>query len=100
MPGLYKLDPVTKKVTPLLNNYFGQFFNSPDDLAVDPTTGDIFFADPWFGFGLGFTDKVPVLGQHAYRFRPSTGAVGIIDADITSPNGIAISPDGKTLSHH
>lgn len=45
-PGLYKLDPVARTVEILLNNYFGQNFNSPDDLVVEPTTGDIFFTDP------------------------------------------------------
>ncbi|KAH8881409.1 gluconolactonase [Thozetella sp. PMI_491] len=97
VPGLYALNPETREVKPILNNYFGQLFNSPDDLTVDPQTGDIFFTDPWFGWALGLTDAVPVLRQNTYRFRPSTGAVSIIDTGIAQPNGIALSPDGKTL---
>jgi sugar lactone lactonase YvrE len=97
VPGIYALDPVTREVQPLLNNYFGQLFNSPDDLIIDPDTGDIFFTDPVFGFALGLTDVAPVLDQATYRFRPSTGAVGIVEAEIVTPNGIAMSPDGKTV---
>ena len=35
VPGIYKLDPATGKVTTLLNNYFGTQFNSPNDLIID-----------------------------------------------------------------
>lgn len=44
-PGIYALDPITMESRPLLNNYYGAKFNSPDDLVVD-TNGDIFFTDP------------------------------------------------------
>lgn len=30
----------------LINNYFGYYFNTIDDLAVHPQTGDIWFTDP------------------------------------------------------
>ncbi|KAL1851988.1 hypothetical protein VTK73DRAFT_9327 [Phialemonium thermophilum] len=100
VPGLYVLDPASRRVAPLLNNYFGQQFNSPDDLAVDPTNGDVFFTDPDFGFALGLLDasSLPVLRQNTYRFRPSTGAVSVVESsDVAVPNGIAISPDARTL---
>ena len=96
-PGIYALDPLTREAKPILNNYFGQAFNSPDDLAIDPDTGDIFFTDPFYGFALNFTTALPVLKAQTYRFRPSTGAVSVVEADIACPNGVAISPDGRTL---
>jgi hypothetical protein len=96
-PGIYALNPETRKAEPILNNYFGHAFNSPDDLAVDPDTGDIFFTDPSYGFALNYTSALPVLKAQTYRFRPSTGAVSVVEADIALPNGIAISPDAKTL---
>jgi sugar lactone lactonase YvrE len=43
-PGIYTLNPVTGRSTPILNNYFGYFFNGCDDLAVD-SQGDIWFTD-------------------------------------------------------
>jgi len=48
--GIRTLDPHTNKTTTLLNNYFGFYFNTVDDLFVDDT-GAIWFTDPqysWF----------------------------------------------------
>ncbi|KAL1607842.1 hypothetical protein SLS60_002780 [Paraconiothyrium brasiliense] len=95
-PGIYTLDPITRKTKAILNNYFGQRFNSPDDLVID-SSGDIFFTDPWYGSKLNVTQDAPVLHQQTYRFRPSTGAVNIVEASIGIPNGIALSPDERTL---
>lgn len=44
--SLRTLDPETNKTTSLVNNYFGYYFNTIDDLAVHPKTGDIWFTDP------------------------------------------------------
>lgn len=34
----------------IVNNYHGRRFNSPNDLAVHPTSGAIFFTDPLYGY--------------------------------------------------
>jgi len=39
-PGIYMLDPYSGNVTTLLNNYYGQLLNSPNDLFID-SRGDI-----------------------------------------------------------
>ena len=44
-PGLRTLDPATNKTATILNNYFGNYFNTVDDLFVHPN-GDIWFTDP------------------------------------------------------
>lgn len=95
-PGIYALDPVSRTVEPILNNYYGQLFNGPDDLTI-ASNGDIFFTDPWYGFALNLTQAPPVLHQQTYRFRPSTGAASVVEASIGVPNGIALSPDEATL---
>jgi gluconolactonase len=94
-PGIYELDPSTGKVTTLLNNYFGQAFNSPNDLWLD-SQGDIWFTDSWYGYAINVT-VYPVLRPATYRFRPSTGRVSIVEDTIAQPNGIGMSPDGKTM---
>lgn len=44
--GIRTLDPETNKTVSLINNYYGFYFNTVDDLVVHPRTGDIFFTDP------------------------------------------------------
>lgn len=48
----------------------------------------------WFN---ALTDTAPQLATATYRFRPCTGAVNIVEDSIVQPNGIAISPDEKTI---
>jgi len=43
--GIRTLDPATNKTTTLLNNYFGGYFNTVDDLFVH-SNGDVWFTDP------------------------------------------------------
>ena len=43
-PGIYTLNTTSGKSTCLLNNYYGYYFNSVDDLDLSPS-GDIWFTD-------------------------------------------------------
>lgn len=43
--GIRTLDPNTNKTVTLLNNYYGYYFNTVDDLFVD-ARGDVWFTDP------------------------------------------------------
>lgn len=95
-PGIVALDPVTNKVTTVLNNYFGIYFNSPDDLVID-SKGDIFFTDALYGWQQNITAIPAALPTAVYRFRPSTGAVNVIENGLIEPNGIGLSPDEKTM---
>lgn len=95
--GIVRVDPLTRKAEFVLNNYFGSPLNSPDDLVVSPKTGDIFFTDPWYGFGLNFSTGFPPSAPMTYRFRPSTGQTSVVDDTIEQPNGIALSPDESIL---
>ena len=45
----------------------------------------------------GNADSAPQLGTASYRFRPSTGAVYVVEDTLQQPNGIAFSPDGATV---
>ena len=90
------LDPETNKTEYLLNNYFGFYFNTMDDLFVHPN-GDIWFTDPDYSWYNKNTDTSPQLPTATYRFRPSTGATYIVDISLNQPNGIALSPDRTTV---
>ena len=74
----------------------GRRFNSPNDLAVH-ASGAIYFTDPPYGLD-GF-DESPLKEQPhngVYRLDPD-GAVTLLVGDLTRPNGVALSPDGRTL---
>ena len=76
--------------------YGGRRFNSPNDLAVHPS-GSIYFTDP--PYGLAGIDESPLKEQPhngVYRLDPD-GAVTLLVDDLTRPNGVALSPDGRTL---
>jgi sugar lactone lactonase YvrE len=95
--GFRTMDPATNKTTTLLNNYFGSYFNTIDDLSVHPKTGDIWFTDPDYSWFNALTNTAPQLPVASYRFRPSTGATYLVSDDIVQPNGIAFTPDGNHL---
>jgi gluconolactonase len=79
----------------LADRYDGHKINSPNDL-VFKSNGDLYFTDPPFGLPKAFDDpdKAPVQG--VYRVT-TNGAVTRLIANIKAPNGIAFSPDEKTL---
>ncbi|EXJ60759.1 gluconolactonase [Cladophialophora yegresii CBS 114405] len=95
--ALHAVDPTTNVSTVLLNNYFGFYFNNMDDVAVHPTSGDLFFTDPDYPWFNGRVDTAPQLPTASYRFNPATGATFLVEDTIDQPNGIAFSPDGSTL---
>jgi len=66
-------------------------FNAPNDLVID-NNGRIYFTDPRY-FGKESVDQ-PVDG--VYRID-TDGTVNLIIANASKPNGIAFSPDYKTL---
>jgi len=82
-------------IVPLAGHYDGHKFNSPNDL-VFKSNGDLYFTDPPFGLPKGFDDpsKAPVQG--VYRLSMD-GTVTLLIHDIKAPNGLAFSPDEKTL---
>ena len=82
-------------ITPIAQQYDGYRINSPNDL-VFASNGDLYFTDPPFGLPKVFDDpdKAPVQG--VYRVAQD-GTVTRVIAEIKAPNGIAFSPDEKTL---
>lgn len=84
----------TKKL--LANNYQGKRFNSPNDL-VFKSNGDLYFTDPPYGLkGLNQDPNKQLEFNGVYRVTPS-GEVTLLTRETTFPNGIAFSPDEKTL---
>jgi gluconolactonase len=80
----------------LADRYQGKRFNSPNDLAYR-SNGDLYFTDPAYGLPKTFDDparELPFTG--VYRLAKD-GTVTLLVQDLKAPNGIAFSPDEKTL---
>ncbi|MDO1447398.1 SMP-30/gluconolactonase/LRE family protein [Rhodocytophaga aerolata] len=80
----------------LADNYMGKRFNSPND-AVVKSNGDVYFTDPPYGLPKKQDDPQRELDFFGV-FRWSTdGKLTLLTKEMTRPNGIAFSPDEKTL---
>ena len=91
-----RLDLSTKAKTLLATRYQGKRFNSPNDLAL-AADGSIYFTDPPYGLeGLDRSSQKELPFNGVYRLRPS-GEVDLLDDRLSFPNGIILSPDGRTL---
>ncbi|QSQ45765.1 SMP-30/gluconolactonase/LRE family protein [Xanthomonas translucens pv. translucens] len=94
--SIARLDPATRRRTPLASAYDGHRFNSPNDL-VRRSDGVVFFTDPPYGLKDGDTSPVKELRFNGvYRLDPD-GSVHLLDDSLKLPNGIALSPDERTL---
>lgn len=85
-----KLHPTT-----VIESYQGKKLNSPNDLVFAPD-GALWFTDP--PFGLQGMDKDPAKElsfNGVYRYKD--GKLEAMIKHLTLPNGLAFSPDGKTL---
>jgi gluconolactonase len=91
-----RLDPATKRKTTLAATYEGKRFNSPNDL-VQRSDGVVFFTDPPYGLkGLDDSPAKELKFNGVYRID-TDGSVHLLDDGLSFPNGIALSPDERTL---
>lgn len=83
-------------VSILADHFDGKRLNSPNDL-VFKSTGELYFTDPPFGLPKVLDDPGKELDfQGVYRLDRK-GQLTLLTKDIKFPNGIAFSPDEKTL---
>jgi gluconolactonase len=82
--------------TTLADRYEGRRLNSPNDL-VFKTNGDLYFTDPPFGLPKAFDDPRKELDFSGVYRLSTRGKLTLLTRDIKAPNGIAFSPDERTL---
>src|SRR5436305_10223666 len=75
----------------LADHFDGKRFNSPNDVIVGPD-GALYFTDPTLDLVKGEKQEIPFQG--VYRLDEN-GTVRLLTKDLTQPNGLAFSPDGK-----
>ena len=77
--------------TVLADRFEGKKLNSPNDVVVGPD-GAIYFTDPTLDLVKGEKQEIPFQG--VYRLD-ANGNLRLLTNDLTQPNGLAFSPDGK-----
>ncbi len=80
----------------IIDRFEGKRFNSPNDAIFD-SQGNMYFTDPPYGLEGNVDDPTKEVDfQGVYRLN-TEGNLEVIDKDMARPNGIALSPDEKTL---
>lgn len=85
-----------ERETVVADRFEGKRLNSPNDLAFDPQ-GRLWFSDPRYG---DFRADLELDHESVYRADPQPdGSWSLHRAtfDTTRPNGLLVSPNGKTL---
>ena len=75
----------------LADRFEGKKFNSPNDVIVGPD-GALYFTDPTLDLPKGEKQEIPFQG--VYRLDKN-GNVTLLTKDLSQPNGLAFSADGK-----
>jgi gluconolactonase len=82
-------------MTPYIDQFEGHRLNSPNDL-VYRSDGALYFTDPPYGLSGQDADPAKDLKFNAV-FLYAKGKLTPVITDLNRPNGIALSPDEKTL---
>jgi gluconolactonase len=93
-----RLEKDGKTIKVLASTYMGKRLNSPNDGAFK-SNGDLYFTDP--PYGLMVKGKAGFPGEQlgfcgVYRLSKD-GKLTLLTKEMSKPNGIAFSPDEKTL---
>jgi gluconolactonase len=82
--------------TTIVDRYEGKRLNSPNDLVYH-SSGALYFTDPAYGLPKTFDDPGRELDfTGVYRFS-ADGKLTLLTKELKAPNGLAFSPDEKTL---
>jgi gluconolactonase len=90
------------QVTSFIDKFEGKPLNSPNDMVYAPD-GGLYFSDPPYFYadpvsGKVDPDKAPGKVQatnNVYHYK--NGKLTAVIRDLPRPNGVALSPDGKTM---
>src|SRR5881227_3546888 len=81
-------------LTVLANSFQGRRLNRPNDVVVK-SDGCIYFTDPWTSPAA--PEQWDLTFSGVYRLTPDLGTYTLLIDDFVLPNGLAFSPDEKTL---
>lgn len=90
------LDQPSSNFKSIADKFDGKRFNSPNDAAYR-SNGDLFFTDPPYGLPKHAEDSTKEIPFQGVYKVATTGEVMLLTDSISRPNGIALTPDEKTL---
>src|SRR6202030_3337111 len=93
-----RTEPDGRKIV-LVDRYQGKRLNSTNDLVVK-SDGTVWFTDPPYGIISdyeGHKAESELGACYVLRLDPQSGGLSIVTDELDKPNGIAFSPDEKTL---
>lgn len=85
-----------KSFETLVDKYEGKRLNSPNDLVYH-SNGDLYFTDPPYGLLKANADPAKELDFNGVYRLSKDGKLTLLTKEMSYPNGIALSPDEKTL---
>lgn len=87
------------RVTVLADAYRDKRLNSPNDVVVK-SDDSVWFSDPPYGILSdyeGYKAESELGANYVFRFDPHDGGLTVVADDFQMPNGLAFSPDERTL---
>jgi gluconolactonase len=97
--ALWKIDVPSGKHEVVVANYQGHLLNGPNDVWINPKTEGIYLTDPLYVRDYWTSrspeSQMPLRG--VLYLTPDHKNLSIVASDLTQPNGIIGTPDGKTL---
>ncbi|KAL4896425.1 hypothetical protein BDV59DRAFT_198806 [Aspergillus ambiguus] len=91
-----QIDPRTLEMETVLNNFLVQPFAGFNDLEMD-RDGNFWLTDSKSGWGREIVDFTPPTSPSVYFVERSTLRSKVVYTTDGNANGVAISPDGKTI---
>ena len=85
-----------KKVTVLVKDFHGKYLNGPNDVWVAPN-GAMYITDPFYKRKWWDHNTMALPNQEVFYLSPDRKNLRRVTDDLTKPNGITGTPDGKTL---
>jgi gluconolactonase len=93
MGGLFVFNLTNMTMTPIVQTYMSNRFNSPNDIAVH-SNGTIYFSDPdW----QAPSNPRPQTQNRVYRLPAGASTPVVVDAMRSNPNGMTLSIDETSL---
>ena len=92
---LWRISPAGK-ATVIVQNDGGKLLNGPNDVWLRPD-GGVYLTDPFYKRDYWKRGPMELPGQYVFYLSPDHKTLKRVAEDLTQPNGIIGTPDGKTL---